>query len=171
MLLVIIILIDVGVCIVLTKLLLCATILINNVLGVYVVDNQLKDIISQTSKINIYIDGEMNSYDNSNNVYYDIIKEYTDMSSLGREMPALGVAIHSETINAIGSGVWLEFIFDCEMIYNEMPFDRLLIEVNRDYKGYNIIRHYNGEYSGRCFYVDLLDEDMSKLYEYLIAIE
>ena len=80
------------------------------------------------------------------------------------DMPAFGVSIDKETRKAKQSGIWLEFVFEKTMLHNNMPFDALLIEVNPDYSGFNLIRKHNNKYEGRCFYFNL-ESDMSKLYE------
>lgn len=105
---------------------------------------------------------------NNNNV--DIIKsELIHMCINSHEMPALGVSIHSETIETIKTGVWLIFKYNNTKYHNEMPFDELLISVNPEDCGFNIIRGNNGIYDGRCYYISL-DNNMSSLYNVLMNI-
>ncbi|MBE5736740.1 MAG: hypothetical protein E7356_05275 [Clostridiales bacterium] len=82
-------------------------------------------------------------------------------------MPALGVALHEETIAAMQEGFWIELIYDKEYMYNEMPFDKLLIQVRAEDSGFNIIRHYNNKYDGRCYYVSLAGDmaGVAELFE------
>ena len=86
-----------------------------------------------------------------------------EMLNDSNEMPALGVALHDETINALKKGVWLEVCFSKIIHHNEMPFDSLLIEVCEDFSGFNIIRKNNGVYGGRCFYIALKNKTMKNL--------
>ena len=86
-----------------------------------------------------------------------------------REMPAFGVSLHNETIKAMGEGVWIEIVFANRLKHNELPFEKLLFQVNKEFTGVNIIRCYNGMYDGRCFYLDLMS-DMSLLYEALTGV-
>ena len=85
-----------------------------------------------------------------------------------REMPAFGVALHDDTIEAMKNGVWLELTFDKIYTHNEMVFEKLLIKVEENLTGFNIIRFYGGQYQGRCFYIDLVNYDTSKLYDMLV---
>ena len=39
----------------------------------------------------------------------------------------------------------------------------VFIQVVGEYSGFNIIRKYDNKYDGRCFYVDLLDTNLSNL--------
>lgn len=83
------------------------------------------------------------------------------------EMPALGVALHEETIAAMQEGSWVELTYNKEYMYNDMPFDKLLIQVKAEDSGFNIIRHYNNKYDGRCYYVSLAGDMLrvSELFE------
>ena len=58
-------------------------------------------------------------------------------------------------------------MFEKTKVYNEMPFETLLINVEKDWSGFNIIRKHDSKYEGRCFYINLENADMSKLYELL----
>ena len=86
-------------------------------------------------------------------------------------MPAFGVALHNDTIEVMTKGIWVEFIFDNTKSHNEMLFDSLLINVVGEHSGFNIIRKYQGQYEGRCFYVDLIDNNLSTLEEYIKSIK
>ena len=59
---------------------------------------------------------------------------------------------------------------DLGMDEYEMLFSKLLINVNKDWTGFNIIRYYNGCYDGRCYYVDLIDANMENLYKTILFI-
>ena len=47
-----------------------------------------------------------------------------------------------------------------------MDFEGLLIKVEKDWHGFNLIRKNNGKYDGRCFYLSL-ENSMDELYETL----
>ena len=64
-------------------------------------------------------------------------------------MPAVGVSIDNLTREEMKSGSWIELEFDQCYIFNEMPFDALLIKVEKDNYGFNLIRRHNGKYEGR----------------------
>ena len=80
------------------------------------------------------------------------------------DMPAFGVSLDGETREAMKSGYWLELLFDGEHNFNKMNFEALLINVNSDYTGFNIIRKVNGKYEGRCFFLNL-NGTMGQLFD------
>ena len=83
------------------------------------------------------------------------------------EMPAFGVSIDNETRKAMKTGVWLELIYNQSHEYNEMPFEKLLIEINPTFYGFNIIRFHDNMYEGRCYYINLNNINMQNLYDFL----
>lgn len=86
-----------------------------------------------------------------------------------RVMPALGVSLHDETMQAIEEGIWLRFAFDEKLEINGLHFDQLLIKVTKDMYGFNIIRGNKGKFDGRCFYIDI-KHNMDDLYSYLLSL-
>lgn len=86
-----------------------------------------------------------------------------------RRLPALGVSLHDETMQAVQSGVWLRFKFAKTFEVDGMPFDDILVEIRPDMYGTNLIRGNNGRYEGRCFYVDL-KHNCNELYGYLMSL-
>ena len=131
---------------------------------------EIYDTVSDCYKIEVTIDGETNSYEKESEKFLTIAKLSLEMLKNSHEMPAFSVSLDNETRQAKEKGVWLEFIFKGINTHNDMPFERLLIEVQPDWTGFNIIRYYDGKYDGRCFYIDLVDTDMSKLYDTLINL-
>lgn len=117
-----------------------------------------------------------NSCDNMcilvDNIQYDIVSTNKDfiINSLittcnnSHEMPAFGVSIHKEAVEAIKTGIWIKLKYNTTQLHNDMPFDELLINVVSEDCGFNIIRGNNGIYEGRCYYVSL-EGNMSILYE------
>ena len=47
--------------------------------------------------------------------------------------------------------------------YEGMPFEKLLLKAEPEYRGFNLCRFFNGKYGGRCFYLDLNGGDMRAL--------
>ena len=130
--------------------------------------NNLEEVFADSYQIDLLINNEKYEYDNNNQEYYKILVLFDEMLSGSREVPALGVSLDNETRKAIKNGVWLEFNYDITRYNNDLPFDSLLIEVNQNYGGFNIIRKYNNKYEGRCFYINLENNSkMNKLYNYL----
>ena len=84
------------------------------------------------------------------------------------EMPAYGVSLNDETTKAMKSGVWAEFSFGRELSSGGMPYEKLLINVEPEWTGFNLIRYTAKHgYDGRCFYYDLVSKDMSSFYDCL----
>ena len=93
-----------------------------------------------------------------------ILSAWGETLKEGRQMPAFGVSIDRLTREEMKKGEWVEFIFDGRCEINEMPFEKLLVKVEENYCGFNIIR-YNSEggYFGRCYYLQLKDgKNMSR---------
>ena len=91
------------------------------------------------------------------------------MLSGAHEMPAYGVSLDRETRKAVKSGVWAEFVFDKALSSNGMPFEKLLVNVQPEWSGFNIIRYTAAHgYDGRCFYYDLVNKDMRLFYDCLM---
>ena len=109
-------------------------------------------------------------FEKESNDYKKIIAIINKMLDNSHQMPALSISIDSETKKEIKTGLWLEFYYKETKTNNELPFDSLLIEINKDYYGFNIIRKYNNKYDGRCFYISLTNTNMNELYYYLYNI-
>lgn len=129
------------------------------------------DCFSSVTSINIYIDNEESSFTKNDDEFSIVLSTLTSLTNDSHEMPAFSVSLDYETKRAIKSGVWLELNFDCNHAVNEMPFSSLLIEVDKNFYGFNLIRKYNGKYEGRCFYLNLNDKSMSSLYSALTSIQ
>ncbi len=101
----------------------------------------------------------------------DEIQKLLSEALLGsRDMPAYGVSLHNETLKAMQEGIWIEFKFAETTEFEGMPFDSLLIHLEKDTGGVNIIRQYEGLYDGRCFYLDL-EHNFNDLYDYLALLD
>lgn len=128
----------------------------------------LVDGVKNAQQINVYNDGNMYVCNAGENAFNDIVTAWSEMTRGSHEMPAFGVSLDRETKKAKSSGVWVEFVFGKKLEYNEMPFENLLVNVQKSFHGFNIIRYTSKcGYDGRCFYLDILSKDMSNLYEVL----
>ena len=133
-------------------------------------DNNILEIMTTANEIVVYQDGEDTKIKPDNIKFTKISNELLRLSTTSRECPAFGVALHNETVEAMSSGLWIEFKFDKTISHNEMPFDTLVIEVVGEYTGFNIIRKYENKYEGRCFYVDLIDTNLTSLEEIIKSV-
>ena len=134
-----------------------------------IIHENIQDCFDTANIIHVIIDNNEEWYDNNDYEYKEIIFYLKNMLKGSHQMPALSVSLDNETRIAMKTGVWLEFLFDIEGINNDLPFSSLLIEVNENSGGFNIIRKYKDKYDGRCFYIDLNNKNMSELYNYLIG--
>ena len=132
-------------------------------------EKQINNYFQYAKQIIIYNNGNETSILQNTENFSIILTQLNNTCHKSHEMPAFSVSIDSDTKIAMQDGIWIELIYDKILKHNEMPFDRLLIQVNSDYSGFNIIRHYQNRYNGRCFYLNL-DKDMSELYNTLINI-
>ena len=146
----------------LSKLIMCVGLILRLLFGSVEVENW-NSIISSAESVVVYTSGEKINIDRDNESFGLIVDEFLEMIDGGYDMPAFGVSLDTETRNVMSTGLWLEFVFDKTHEYNDMPFESLLIELNPEYSGFNLIRKANGKYEGRCFYISLVDKDMSKL--------
>ena len=130
------------------------------------IQNDLIKCMTTPSSIVIYNENTATTIETNSTDYTAITNAILTMCDGAREMPAFGVSLDNETREAIKTGLWIELIYSNTQEYNEVPFDTLLIQVEKDYTGFNIIRKHNDKYEGRCFYL-ALNGDMSKLYDIL----
>lgn len=137
----------------------CATML----LGGNMETKTIQEYLTSSNQAQVVVD----------NVYYNV-DNLTQLNVVLNEilqdshtMPAFGVSIHNETLNAIRHGVWLKLQYNETKQIDDMPFDELLIEINKEFTGFNIIRGNKGIYEGRCYYIDLIGNTMQPLYEFV----
>lgn len=81
--------------------------------------------------------------------------------------PALAVITPKDFEKLIKNGYWVEFVFNKATYFADMPFDKLIIEIKPKMLGFNVMRNYNGNYDGRCFYLNLHNYT-TELYEFLV---
>ena len=130
------------------------------------IQSDLVKCMTSPNSIIIYSENDSTTISTEDSLYKEITDSIITMCSNAREMPAFGVALDTETREAMKTGLWIELVYDGTQEYNEMPFDSLLIQVEKDYSGFNVIRKFKGKYDGRCFYLSL-GGDMSALYNTL----
>ncbi len=127
------------------------------------------NVFGNAERINVYRDGNVAVYNCNEDKFGEIVAEWNAMCSDAHDMPAYGVSLNGETVRAMQRGLWIEFDFGKTVIHNEMPFEKLLVNVCAEWSGFNLIR-YTAEYGydGRCFYFNLVDKNMSGLYNLLM---
>lgn len=133
-----------------------------------IVFNEIFDSFGESEKISVYTDGESKTYGLNTAEFKEILVIWNEMTKGARQMPAFGVSLNGETEKAIKNGLWLEFSFAKMCECSGMSFEKLLVEVKGEYTGFNVIR-FNSVYGydGRCYYIDLVGNNMVKLHQYL----
>lgn len=132
---------------------------------------EISDAFEYAEKIVVYNSNEKAQFTAQQTEYSEILNCWNKMIDGAHPMPAYGVSLNRQTEDAKKSGLWLEFIFgECMECYG-MPFEKLLISVEKNFSGFNLIR-YTKEYGydGRCFYLDLVNKNMSNLFDKLLNI-
>lgn len=130
--------------------------------------NVMVDLFNEVSMIEVYNDGQVIELSEEEQNKFDEL--FCDAISQARQMPAFGVSLHDLTIEDMKHGIWVKFIFDKTIVKSEMPFNELLIHVQKDCHGFNVIRGNNGRYEGRCYYLDL-DGTLDEVYDFLAGLK
>ena len=129
-------------------------------------------VFDQAESIKVYNSGNILLFNADSETYNNIIAVWNDTCANARNMPAYGVSLNSETLKAVKRGLWLEFCFGKVNICNDLPFENLLVEVRAEWTGFNLIRYESERgYDGRCFYFNLVNRDMSALYNLLTFVK
>lgn len=130
----------------------------------------IQQILDDVQTINIYDNGSPVRLLPAQMGYKLVLNGFKNLLGNARRMPAFGVSLDNETRAAMGEGLWVEFDFGKPLIYAEMPFEKLLMQVISSHSGFNLIR-YNSEggYAGRCYYFDT-DGNLSEFYDILKSV-
>lgn len=128
----------------------------------------LPDIFGEAQMVKVYNDGQEIVMSEESKAEFDTL--FVEALDDARQMPAFGVSIHKLTCEELKSGIWVKFVYEQTMEASGMPFDELLVHVQKDMHGVNIIRGNGGTYNGRCFYLDL-DGTLDKVYNFLANLE
>lgn len=122
---------------------------------------ELTDAVQTAGRIIVIADGKEHCFEKDDVAFQAIIKAWDEMTATAIRMPAFGVSIDELTRREMKQGLWTEFRYEKETSCAGMAFDRLLVCVKEEFRGFNVVRHVQEKYQGRCFYVDLSGGDMS----------
>ena len=117
--------------------------------------NSITEYFKNAKSITIIKNDEKFSYVKGDDKFEELLSALQNVTKDAHEMPAYGVSLDSDTKQAMQTGTWIELQFETFKMHNDLPFEALLIEVNENYEGINIIRKNNKTYDGRCFYLNL----------------
>ncbi len=137
-----------------------------------IIVNEIYEAFDYSEKIVVYNDNKTCTYNPSQTKYNEIMELWNKMLDGSHPMPALGVSINDYSLRVREQGLWVEFVFDEAVECYGMPFEKLLINVNKDFYGFNLIRYTNEHgYDGRCYYIDLVGKNMNEFYDYLLNVK
>lgn len=133
-----------------------------------IIMEEIYSVFDQSEVISVYDGGVKTSYSSGSDGYGKILNGWNDMIAGSHQMPAFGVSINDLTVKEMQTGKWVEFEFGKKLTCCGMPFEKLLVAVNKDYYGFNLIRYESERgYDGRCFYLDLVGKNMGEFYDLL----
>jgi len=129
---------------------------------------EISEAFDYTESVNVYKDGVKTVYSAGSDDYKKILSCWNEMIEGAHDMPAYGVSLNRLTVKEMEKNLWVEFDFGRALECRHMPFEKLLVQVGKEYYGFNLIR-YNTDYGyeGRCFYLDLVDKNMNEFYDLL----
>lgn len=126
-------------------------------------EQKINDILKTASSIVIYRDGKRQIFAAGQAGFSNILSKILASFENSRIMPAFGVSLHDETLKAMQTGAWVEVGFSTQQELNDLPFTSLLFRLDNAF-GINLIRQHEGQYSGRCIYLDFDAQiDLSKI--------
>lgn len=132
---------------------------------------ELNEVFNEAESINVYNDGVKVNYSAGGKEFKDMLAGWNGLIDGAHQMPAFGVSLNHATVKELKKGLWAEFVFDGVKECGGMPFEKLLVNVIKDYQGFNIIRYNTGYgYDGRCFYYDLVGRNMAVFYDILVNL-
>lgn len=133
--------------------------------------DEVYEAFDLSNEIAVYRDGNKQIFSDDSKEFKSILAAWNEMIEHSYQMPAFGVSLDGETRKAVLCGNWIEFGFREVFYCNEMPFEKLLVQVVDDFEGFNLIR-YNSAYGydGRCYYINLNHRNMRKFSQSLASI-
>lgn len=118
---------------------------------------KLINYINEISSIKIFNNGVSTLVFKGQDDFKKITNKLKELFSISRIMPAFGVSLHNETLNALKSDMWLQINFNKKLTINQLDFQSLLFKLEQT-GGINLIRKNNNQFTGRCIYLDLQSE-------------
>ena len=129
----------------------------------------VQDSFHEAESIIVLIENIRTEYKKGDDKFEAIINALETICEYSHEMPAFGVSLDDMTKDEMKKGTWIELEFGKTCKHNAMTFEALLIKVEKDSYGFNLIRRNNGKYEGRCFYISM-DGNMAHLSETLESV-
>ena len=95
----------------------------------------------------------------------DVLPYATDFNVMvgGKEIE-ISMEQKADLQEQIKEGYYISIKFDQTYCVNELPFDELVFEVQKDFSGFNLLRGNKGVFQGRCIYMSIVDGNMDELF-------
>lgn len=119
-------------------------------------ENTMVDTLDKIESFTIFKDGKEIEINKENKKFNSVFLAIEDTFRRGQILPAFGVSLHNETLNALKSDEWLQINFKEELIKNGLPFTALLFKLDNVY-GVDLIRVNNNRYEGRCIHLNFFE--------------
>ena len=129
-------------------------------------DENLTQKLKYVDSFDLFKDGEIIKIKKGDHEFERYFKCVKFLFENARVMPAFGVSLHGETLNALKKGEWFQINFEKELDENGMLFDALLFKLEKT-GGINLIRKNNNKYEGRCVFLDFDNViDLEKFFNF-----
>lgn len=119
-------------------------------------ENTMIDTLDKIESFTIFQDGKETEINKENKKFNSIFLAVEEVFAKGQILPAFGVNLHDETLNALKSDEWLQINFKEEQIKNGLSFSALLFRLDNVY-GVDLVRVNNNKYEGRCIHLNFFE--------------
>ena len=120
------------------------------------------DVLPYATDFNVMVGGK--EIEISMEQKADLQEEIEKLFGNCHTMPAFGVVTPEIYQEQIKEGYYISIKFDQTYCVNELPFDELVFEVQKDFSGFNLLRGNKGVFQGRCIYMSIVDGNMDELF-------
>ena len=120
-------------------------------------EGNLTQKLEYATSFDLFVNGEVINKNKTTKEFETYLSLVKTLFQNSRLMPAFGVSLHDETLNALNDGTWLQINFEKPLNENGLPFESLLFKLEKT-GGINLIRKHNNRYEGRCVFLDFNNE-------------
>lgn len=129
---------------------------------------QAVDALPYVQNVDLVVDGKEIVLEEDQKAQLE--QQIADLFEDSHTMPAFGVIFGNDFETLTQNGTFVSLKFERVFEVNGLPFDELVFQVCSDWTGFNLFRGMNGVFEGRCIYIDLVNKDMSALYNFINAL-
>jgi len=126
------------------------------------------DVLPYVQNLDLYVNG--NQIVLTEEEQANLQQKVEELFDGSHTMPAFGVTFPKMHEEAMKDGIFISLKFGQVLEVNELPFDELVFQIRPDFHGFNLERGLKGVFEGRCIYIDLLEKDMSELYDAITSL-